>query len=151
MPRFFLDTSALVKRYHSESGSHLVESLFHETGNRILVSRLALLEIHSSFARLVRERTLTTTDFNELIARLTEDVAEGVLVITAVTSQRLDDAARILQTHGMTIAIRTLDAIHLATAQAIHRRKPLAAFVAADKRLLTDAGPACGLPMMDVG
>ena len=118
MPRHFLDSSALVKRYHQESGSAKVDGLFNATANRFFVSRLALVEVRSSFARLVREGTLTTSEFGDLVARLHEDVASGLLTVVAVSSQRLEGAASILSTLGLTNAIRTLDAIHLATAQA---------------------------------
>jgi hypothetical protein len=38
MPRYFLDSSALVKRYHQESGTAQVEGLFNVAGNRFLAS-----------------------------------------------------------------------------------------------------------------
>jgi predicted nucleic acid-binding protein len=149
MARYFLDSSALVKRYHQESGSSDVEGLFQGPDSRFFISRLALVEVHSSFARLVREGILTGTDFNKLISRLEGDVASGVLAVAAVSSRRLEAASSILRTHGLANNVRTLDAIHLATAQALHGRSRIAAFVAADKKLLASAA-ACGLSIHDV-
>ena len=149
MPRYFLDFSALVKRYHQESGTSQVEGLFGTPGNQFLISRLALVEVHSCFARLVREGVLSEADFGKLIARLEADVAGGVLAVAAVSSRRLQGASSLLGTHGLKNAIRTLDAIHLATAQALHGRSRLAAFVAADNKLLSSAA-ACALPVLDV-
>jgi len=151
MPRYFLDSSALVKRYHQESGTAQVEGLFQEPSNRLFISRLALVEVHSCFARLVREGVLREADFSRLIARLEEDVASGVLMVAAVSSHRLQGASSLLGTHGLTNTVRTLDAIHLATAQALHVRGRIAAFVAADKKLLAISATACGLPVLDVG
>ena len=54
--RYFLDSSALVKRYHRESGSPDVDQLLAAPDNQIIISRLALVELHSSFARLVRKK-----------------------------------------------------------------------------------------------
>lgn len=150
MARYFLDSSALVKRYHQESGSAEVEALFRGPDNRFFISRLALVEVHSSFARLVREGLLTEADFGKLVLRLDADVASGVLAVAAVNSRRLDAASSILRTHGLTNNVRTLDAIHLATAQVLHGRSRLAAFVAADKKLLASAVTACGLSVRDV-
>jgi predicted nucleic acid-binding protein len=150
MARYFLDSSALVKRYHQESGSSAVEGLFNGPDNRFFISRLALVEIHSSFARLVREGILSESDFGKLISRLDDDIATGVLSVAALSSQRLEEASNLLKTHGLTNTVRTLDAIHLATAQALHRRGRLAAFVAADKKLLAVAAAACGLTVLDV-
>jgi len=150
MARYFLDSSALVKRYHQESGSSAVESLFRRPDNRFFISRLALVEIHSSFARLVREGVLTELDFSKLISRLEADVASSILAVAAVSSRRLEGATAILRTHGLANNVRTLDAIHLATAQVLHGRSRLAAFVAADKKLLASAATACGLSILDV-
>lgn len=151
MARYFLDSSALVKRYHLELGSGDTEELFRRGGDRFLVSRLALVELHSSFARLVRERVLTVDDLAKLTARLNDDVANGLLSVAAVTSRRLDEASTLLQVYGVAATIRTLDTIHLATAQALDSRGRIAAFVAADKKLLAVAAAACGFVTMDVG
>lgn len=151
MARYFLDSSALVKRYHPEAGSVDVEELFSRGGDRFLISRLALVELHSSFACLVRERVLTAEDLGKLTARLNDDVASGLLTVAAVTGRRLDEASSLLQAHGVAFTIRTLDAIHLATAQALHSRGRIAAFVAADKKLMAVAAAACGFVTMDVG
>jgi len=150
MPRYFLDSSALVKRYHQESGTAQLEGLFNEPDNRFFISRLALVELHSCFARLVREGILTERDFHQLIARLEFDVASGTLAVAAVSNPRLQAASAILGTHGLTSPARTLDVIHLATAQALHGRTRIAAFVAADKRLLASAAAACGLGVLDL-
>ena len=98
MARYFLDSSALVKRYHPESGSEAMDDLFNQPGNRSFISRLALVEVHSSFARLVREGFLTETDLDKLIARLEADVASGILTVVALTSRRLEAASAILRT-----------------------------------------------------
>jgi len=149
MARYFIDSSALVKRYHQESGTPTVEGLFNVPGNRFFISRLALVEVHSSFARLVREGVLTKTDFGKLIARLEDDVAAGVLTVAAASSRRLAEASSLLGSHGLTYTMRSLDAVHLATAQALHGRSRVAAFVAADKKLLAVAA-VCGLAVLDV-
>jgi len=151
MARYFLDSSAPVKRYHMESGTADVETLFKEPGNRFFISRLALVEVQSSLARLVRETTLTEKVFRELAGRLEDDVAAGILIVLAVGSRRLEGAAAVLSTHGLTHNVRTLDAIHLATAQALHGRSRLAGFVAADKKLLALAANACGMTVVAVG
>jgi predicted nucleic acid-binding protein len=89
-------------------------------------------------------------DFGKLIARLQDDVALGLLMVAAVSSRRLAGASLLLGTHGLANNMRTLDAIHLATAQALHSRRPLTSLVAADKKLLAAASTACGLAILDV-
>ena len=111
---------------------------------------MAIVELHSAFARLVRDGILTPADITSLIARVDNDVAAGTLFVAAVSRPRLQAASTILATHGLKANLRTLDAIHLATAKAFHERSSLTAFVAADEKLLAAAGPACGLPALDV-
>src|SRR5262249_29149188 len=96
------------------------------------------------------EGVLTELDFRQLIARLDADVASKTVAVAAVSSQRLDAASTLLGTHGLRNSLRTLDAIHLATAQALHARSRVAAFVAADKKLLAVAGAVGGFTVMDV-
>jgi predicted nucleic acid-binding protein len=149
MPRYFLDFSALVKRYHHESGTAQVEALLSAPDSRFLISRLALVELRSCFARLVREGLLAAVDFPRLVGRLEADVGTGLFAVAAVSGPRPREAAGLLGAYGLGSPLRTLDAIHLATAQALHRRARLAAIVAADRRLLSGA-VALGLPAQDV-
>jgi uncharacterized protein with PIN domain len=51
---YFFDTSALAKIYHHEAGSHRVEEMVRNPGHRILISRLAVVEMHSVFGVKVR-------------------------------------------------------------------------------------------------
>lgn len=150
MARYFLDSSALVKRYHVEPGSERLAELFAASDNRFFIARLALVELHSTFARLVRDGTYPISEMHLALGRLSADVASGLLSVVAVSSQRFEAAANILQTIGLTHNIRTLDALHLATAQSLNARSRLSSFVAADKRLLSSAA-ACGLEVEDIG
>ncbi len=150
MLRYFLDTSALVKRYHREQGTSEVEKLFETSGNRLFISRLAFVELQSAFSRLVRSNELPAVDYDDIRLRLRDDVASGLMVVTAVSSRRLAEAADLLGTVGLTLPLRTLDAVHLASAKALDDRTRLTAFVAADRNLL-NAAAACRLPGLAVG
>jgi len=77
------------------------------------------------------------------------DVALGLLQVAAVSGRCLDAASDLLAVQGLTIPMRALDTIHLATAEALHNQSRLTALVAADKRLLA-AATARGIPVMDV-
>ena len=57
---YFLDTSALVKRYITEIGTPWIQSITNPaTQNILLISRLTYVEISSAIARRKRESTLT--------------------------------------------------------------------------------------------
>jgi predicted nucleic acid-binding protein len=151
MPRYYLDTSALIKRYHQESGSSDIDSLFADPANQLFISRLAIVESYSTFSRLVREGLLTTADYNSVMARINADVAAETIGVLALSSKRLADASALFTTHGLSHNLRTLDAIHLATAQALISRRGNSAFVAADKKLLKAANAAMAFQVVAVG
>lgn len=151
MPRFFLDSSALLKRYHVEAGSTDVDALFDDSKNRLLISELALVEVRSSVARKVREGTVSSANYRSMIALLDADVSRRRLKVAAVATRRLAGASALFGVQGLSHNLRTLDAIHLATAMALHARTRLTAFVAADRKLLAVAELACGLNVMVVG
>ena len=50
MTRYFLDTSALVKHYHTELGTDAVDRIIGEAGAELLIARLTLVETISVFA-----------------------------------------------------------------------------------------------------
>jgi predicted nucleic acid-binding protein len=136
VPLHYLDTSALVKRYVSEQGSAWVEELF--ASEPVAVSSLAAVELASALARRTREGDLTPADRDSIFSSFLDDTRE--YVVLAVTQLMTEDATTMLLTSPPTIALRTLDALHLATARvafASARRRGLAtgSFVTADRAL----------------
>lgn len=60
---YFADRSGLVKRHVQELGSSWFSQVADtQTGNTIIVSRLSLTEVFSSFNRRCRELSLSQTD-----------------------------------------------------------------------------------------
>ena len=62
MPRYFFDTSALVKNYHAEAGTPDVRRILGEAGSEFFISRLATVEMLSGFAGKVRTGVFSITD-----------------------------------------------------------------------------------------
>ena len=61
MTQYFLDSSALIKRYIVEPGTTWVRSIIqHSSGNTIIIAQTTQIEIVSGASRRVREGTLTT-------------------------------------------------------------------------------------------
>ena len=50
MPNYFLDTSALAKRYHKENGSEYMDRILDRSGSRSLISNLSIVELESVLA-----------------------------------------------------------------------------------------------------
>ena len=74
MSRHFLDTSGLVKHYHTEVGSPKVDALWASPGAQLLISRLAVVEAVSVFAKKVRTGLIAAADFGLLRRRFFADL-----------------------------------------------------------------------------
>ena len=122
----YLDSAAIVKLVHAESESQALRAWLDERAEVGWVSSV-LAEIESSRA-LARHAP-------EAITRLQ-------LVLDLMDLVELDAGTRILAQTVKPATVRSLDAIHLATALRIHPQ--LTSFVTYDKRL-ADAARAAGL------
>jgi predicted nucleic acid-binding protein len=131
----FFDTSAAVKHYRTEPGTSKVDALLADPGSRHFVSAVGVVEVHSVFARLVRTGEITAADFNLVRGRFLADVASGLWQVVEVTSAELQQAQQLLVRHGLSRGLRTLDAIQLAVALALHAANPTDSFVCADANL----------------
>lgn len=139
MPLFYLDSSALAKQYRAETGSSWVQRLTRT--QPISVSTLVIVEVNSAIARLVREGTLTTDQRNIVLQRFTLDVE--TLLVVGLERDIVEDAASLVVQVPTTIPLRSLDALHLATARKLVASALTTAsaltFISADIRLIAAA------------
>jgi len=137
---YFLDSSALVKRYVAEKGSvwfHPLSPLPSQI--TLVVSRITWVEVCSSLARLARENRLSPADLAAVLDSFQRDWDNQYQVI------ELDDslarsAADLLFRHSL----RAFDAIQLASCLRLKRAAAALAsdavtFVASDDRLIAAA------------
>ena len=136
MSSYYLDTSAVLKRYLSEAGSAWLRGWIQTAaGNVVIVSDLALVEGFSAFARLRRSGSITPTRHARLQAVFLWHFEREYLVIPM--DGLILVQARLLVDH---YPLRALDAIQLASAQ--HAATVLAeslTFVAGDQVLINAA------------
>jgi predicted nucleic acid-binding protein len=123
----YLDTSALVKLIHPEAGSEVVRRAVAQA-NALATSVLTRIEVHATLARLGREgasQELLTSWFSAF-ARL------WVPMALINMDRAVDVASGLCLKHPL----RSLDAIHLASALRIREEGQLeVAFATADRRL----------------
>jgi uncharacterized protein len=131
----FFDTSATVKHYHPEIGTAKVDTVLAEAGARHFLSDLAIVEFHSVLAHLVRNGIISIGAFQLARKRFLADIAGRLLQVLPVPVAQFHDAQQLLLKHGLTRRLRTLEAIQLANALALHTNVPLDALVAADANL----------------
>lgn len=142
MDVYFLDTSALFKRYRQEEGAAAVEVLFRREVARF-ISEITLLEVLSNLRRLVDvDKVVTPEEFDTLRATFLKDIAEGNLEVVRLTGTILVKSLAIVSQRYIT----PIDAIQLATAASMAEPPVL---VCADQKLLRLAAEQ-GLEVLDV-
>jgi predicted nucleic acid-binding protein len=150
MNSFFLDGSALAKRYVAEPGTPLVDDLFdHVSADRLIVLNVGFAEVVSVLVRRKNAGVLSTTTFSQAILRLGHEVIHAATFRKVEATNTLVIAAL---THIETHSINSTDAIALHTALGIAQyfrgRDDDLVLVASDQRLLRAAG-AEGLVTFD--
>jgi predicted nucleic acid-binding protein len=135
-PTYFLDTSALAKLYHHEAGSRLVEAWAADDTTLLWISDLARAELHSALIRKVREGELTEEALHGVLECFRVDLLHRFYIMP-LTAMVLERAINLLLGYGKRYPLRTLDALQLASAQAVHGER--LTFVTADSKLFTIA------------
>lgn len=114
---YFLETSALVKRYVSEVGSSWVTSLIVPPAlHTIHLAALTSVEVVSAISRRQRGGSISATNAARLIAQFQLELAAGYYVVD-LTPALIAEATRLAATH----ALRGSDAIQLAAAVEVSR------------------------------
>ena len=150
MPEYFLDTSALVKNDHAETGTADVQRMLREAGSEFFISRLATVEMLSGFAGKVRTGLFSISHFDKLRRRFLADVRKRMVRPIRVVNVHYQIAGDLIGKHAMSRPLRTLDAIQLAVALDFHRSFPIDHFVCADQRLC-DVATLEGLKVINPG
>lgn len=135
MAEHFFDTSAVMKHYRAEAGTPRVDALLADPGSHHFLSSLSVVESHSVLARWVRTGQMAPADFPSVSARFLADIAAGLWQIVHVIDADYDQARQLLARHGLSRALRTLDAVQLAVALRLRAGQPVDAFVCADSNL----------------
>jgi predicted nucleic acid-binding protein len=86
MLRYFLDTSALIKLYHEEEGTEVVDNLVSQNQPVIVISDLSGLEMVSAMSRKVRAQEIKPETFTAVLIALDLLVAADKR-LTAVAEQ----------------------------------------------------------------
>jgi predicted nucleic acid-binding protein len=141
MAGYFFDTSALVKRYHQEQGTPAVDRLFAE-GASIVISRLGIVETVSALALKIRTGELEIDDYTVTRKKFLGDVSERKLNAVRLLVPHFRHAERLIDRHGKSRRLRTLDALQLSVALDLHQHARIETFVCADQ-------PVCEIAAME--
>lgn len=140
MGTYFLDTSAIVKRYVPEPGHVWITTICDPLqDHKLYIAKVTLVEAVAAICRRARENSITVTDRDRLIGIFRRD-AQKAYGIRLITNALCDYAGNLCRLHPL----RTYDAIQLACAlhllnDALINQAPVPIFVSADINLVNIA------------
>lgn len=137
MGTYFLDTSAIVKRYFPEQGHYWIVALCDPKQEYDLyISQVALVEVVAAICRKAREQNIADEQRDRLIRTFRQD-CENAYVILPVTTAIYIAAGNSCRSYRL----RAYDAVQLACAlslrdEAAANADPEPIFVCADNNLI---------------
>jgi predicted nucleic acid-binding protein len=139
MATYYLDSSAVVKRYVAEVGSDWVRAICHDVQSTLFLSELDLVEVSSAFARRCRGGDITDEDRRSYLDLFIHDCAHHYHLIP-IERPTIERAVDLAQQHYL----RGYDAVQLASALTVNDHLvaaglPSLTFVSADDDLVAAA------------
>jgi uncharacterized protein len=142
--RCYFDTSALAKWYVQEADSSELEGFIRAVPEAVS-ARLTLVELRCLLARRRRDGTIAADAERRAYALFLEDVAHGHVRIEPMPDRRHAEAVGLID-RLPGVALRALDALHLAAALAAGAPQ-----LATADRAMAAAGEALGLEVAFFG
>lgn len=112
---FYFDTSALAKRYLFESGTDSVNTIFSQEGVVRYISHVSKIELYHGIFRKMRAGELPRLMLKKILKQFQRDLKE--FHIMPLNDQVIKISQKIVSRH----LLKTLDAIHVATAMIIKK------------------------------
>lgn len=134
----YIDTSALVKRYVHEPSSQAFDDFVAASDDEFVLSPLTLVELQSVLMRRLRQRDFDRVYLKRLRALFNNDMRAALWVVRPFPTEAFAEAARLIE--ELDVALATLDALHVASAQFLGCTR----FATADGQLAR-AAQRCGL------
>lgn len=127
---FFIDTSALFKRYQPEQGTELVCQILEESDQPLYISSITIIEVISNLRRLFEiDRITTEEQFQQQRSFFYQDINTLGITILDVTPEDIIKAESLILRRYM----KPVDSIQLAIALNLQRDD--ITFVSSDQRL----------------
>jgi uncharacterized protein len=117
MSLIYLDTSVLAKWYLPETGSDAFSAWMQEQ-TETCISSLTMTEFRCLLARKQRSQLLNPLQVQEVFAQFQEDIRTGQLLRYDVADDHFINAQLLIE-RLPSVALRTMDALHLSIARGI--------------------------------
>jgi uncharacterized protein len=136
MAVYFIDSSALIKRYISETGSSWVLRLFDPAlNNEVFIAAITSVEIIAAITRRSRSGSISITDATITRNQFKRDLEKDYQIVE-ITENIINSGMVLSETYGL----RGYDAIQLAVGRVVNNISianglPSITFVSADNEL----------------
>jgi uncharacterized protein len=100
MAVYFVDSSALVKRYLLEVGSAWLENLLSQPNDDVLIAEITQVEVIAAITRRGRSTSMSLQDATKACNRFKADVSSEYQVAT-LTSTMINSAVLLAETHAL--------------------------------------------------
>lgn len=136
MPVYYLDTTALVKRYGREAGTGLVNRLLTKRGKVAVLGTPAIPEFYGLLAAKAHQGELTRDDWYSVVFKFEAECGRGLFHYIAPRQETFATTKRLILDFPF---LRGPQALHLALAMEL---RPLRfSVVSSDQRLLEACKP----------
>jgi len=105
----FIDTSSLIKRYVSETGSDIIDSLFNDE-NEICISPVTVIEMRSALGRKLRDGSIDSETYQKAIDLWSEEYISFIKI--SFDDSLVIKAIKEVEDRG----VKTLDSIQIGSA-----------------------------------
>lgn len=111
---YYLDTSAILKRYRTEKGTDVVEAIYGLADVFLVTSHFGCLEVEGVAARALKGKILTEEAYDALLNGFAADLGEALYVMP-VTSRIVNESIESARKY----ALKGADSIHIASGLAV--------------------------------
>ncbi len=140
MSNYFVDTSALFKRYILEEGTEKIDDIFKQ-GGTFYISDITIIEIISNLKRKIEiSKELDYTVYQKIKSEFFNDIAAGNIKTSSTTSRIIIKAINLIDQ----IYITPMNSVQLAAALQLKAEHGHMVFICSDKKLAALA-EKCGL------
>ena len=133
MSKYFFDTSAVVKRYHLEDGSDLIDKLFAESDAEFVISDISIIEFYSALSLKVTVGEIDEENFMSLRKLFSQDIKRGLYEVAEFTNAEKLESTKLLLKYAKKHSLKTLDAIQLSVVKSVNQAE-VKAVVCADEK-----------------
>jgi predicted nucleic acid-binding protein len=131
----FLDTNALVKLYHIETGSQQLLNFIEKNSQWLIITitDLSEIEFHSSFLKRVRMGEISKIEVINIFKYLYDDLRQFNII--EINNDIMKFAIELLDFKATNHSLRTLDAIQLSSAILSNSIVTIDYFISSDLKL----------------